>query len=294
MYVDKLMAPTSHGSPGNRAQVDDRPVVLILFTTRYREGGREMQAAAQWMAEEKRREFPVAEVQLHRIESKSEFLAAIGAAVAPGSENGEPRRLRELHFIGHSGLYGPMFGTRAHPEQMSRYEWSQLDLPFTRDGEAFFHCCRSGPWFAPFFSRRYGVVTHGHYSYTTFSRAPDRYVPLGAEYDSVPVYVLSTPGYKGMGLRGLIQKRVLGGRAIPLLRFEPQPEEDGSYDGAADLYDAVFEDFQVRHDEWKWLNRQLADRQDQAEVLDIGCGNGALLLAFAPLIRRGVGVDAPD
>jgi SAM-dependent methyltransferase len=57
------------------------------------------------------------------------------------------------------------------------------------------------------------------------------------------------------------------------------------------LYDQVFEDFRVRRDEWTWLSKHL--RRD-GTVLDIGCGNGALLLALAPLIRDGIGVDASE
>jgi SAM-dependent methyltransferase len=260
-------------------------VILILYTTRYREGGREMEAAARQMADNKRAQFPGSEVCLRCIESKAEFLDAIAAAMEGG------RSLRELHFIGHSGLYGPMFGTRAHPEQMSRYEWGRLAIAFTPNAEAMFHCCRSGRWFGPYFSRRYGVITHGYTSYTTFSRRPDRYVPLRNPIEEGPIYVVSCPGYKAMGLRGLVRKRLMGGATLPLMRFEPvETPETGSYDEVAGLYDAVFEDFRVRHDEWRWLTRQLQE-VEAPHLLDIGCGNGALLCALAPLLGHGVGVD---
>jgi SAM-dependent methyltransferase len=58
----------------------------------------------------------------------------------------------------------------------------------------------------------------------------------------------------------------------------------------ADLYDAAFADITVRRDEWEWIERHLPDRNDLT-VLDIGCGNGALLQALAPRITRGAGVD---
>jgi len=57
----------------------------------------------------------------------------------------------------------------------------------------------------------------------------------------------------------------------------------------------VFEDFRVRHDEWQWLSRQLSDLQAVRSCWTSGCGNGALLLALASLIRRvGSGCVHPD
>jgi ubiquinone/menaquinone biosynthesis C-methylase UbiE len=55
------------------------------------------------------------------------------------------------------------------------------------------------------------------------------------------------------------------------------------------LYDAAFQDIRVRKDEWRWLSEHLPD--GSIDVLDIGCGNGALLNALSDRIQRGVGVD---
>ena len=63
------------------------------------------------------------------------------------------KQIGEFHFIGHSGMYGPMYGTVKYPEQFSPYEIRNLDIPFANDAEAYFHCCRSARWFAPFFAR---------------------------------------------------------------------------------------------------------------------------------------------
>lgn len=267
-------------------------IIVIVFTTRYREGGREMLAAAQHLAAQKRQQFPNTEVCVCRIESKAEFQQALCTVAEERTSFSAPRLIRELHFIGHSGLYGPMFGTRQHPEQMSRHEWSGFAIPFASGAQAFFHCCRSGRWFAPYFSRRYGIVAYGYFSYTTFSRCPDRYRAVGATDAYRPVYVVSCPGYKGMGLRGMLRKRLMGAQTLPMIRCEPiESSEDGTYNSVADLYDTVFEDFSVRHDEWHWLTQQLADSGDHVNLLDIGCGNGALLLALGPLLRHGTGVD---
>ncbi len=256
-------------------------VVLILYTTQYRLGGREMAVAARRLAEEKEREFPDDVVKAIAVESKAEFLRAIREAPGP---------LREFHFIGHSGLYGPMYGTTSRPDQMSRAEWSQFEIRFLPEATAHFHCCRSARWFAPYFARRYRVVTFGHRSYTTFSHRPDVYERVLSGTDREDIYVVSTPGMKGMGIPGAIRKRLGRCPTLPMSRFEPGPEsEDESYDSVAELYDSVFEDFRVRQDEWRWVSRNLPAG---ADVLDLGCGNGALLLAIAPLIKQGVGVDS--
>ena len=98
--------------------------IWIGYTTRYREGGPKFERAALTLAADKRREFPDLEVRCERLESKREFLAAMQRLVADGLE------LRELHLIVHAGMYGPMFGTVAWPEQFSPHEWRTLKLPF--------------------------------------------------------------------------------------------------------------------------------------------------------------------
>ena len=73
--------------------------------------------------------------------------------------------------------------------------------------------------------------------------------------------------------------------------FAPRPPSgDTSYGHVAALYDRVFADITVRTDEWRWINTRLPARTD-IDVLDIGCGNGALLAALSDRIRRGAGVD---
>ena len=67
------------------------------------------------------------------------------------------------------------------------------------------------------------------------------------------------------------------------------PDGDASYDHVAELYDAAFVDIRVRKDEWRWLNEHLP--AGQIDMLDIGCGNGALLHALHDRIASGIGVD---
>jgi ubiquinone/menaquinone biosynthesis C-methylase UbiE len=73
--------------------------------------------------------------------------------------------------------------------------------------------------------------------------------------------------------------------------FEPKSVNgEDTYNEVADLYDAVFTDIRVRKDEWDWLNQHLPGSRD-IRVLDIGCGNGALLNALSDRIAEGTGVD---
>ena len=73
-------------------------------------------------------------------------------------------------------------------------------------------------------------------------------------------------------------------------RSDPRPPDgDASYDHVAELYDAAFVDIRVRKDEWRWLNEHLPSRK--FDMLDIGCGNGALLNALQGRLISGTGVD---
>ncbi len=262
---------------------EQRTSVLVAYTTEYREGGRELARVARTLAAD--RAGPGRSVHLARVESKRAFVDAIRAAEAVGEG------LAELHFVGHSGMYGPMFGTRALPEQLSPHEWRTLPIRFAPDGEAYFHACRTARWFAPFFARTYGVPAHGYHWYTTFSAAPDRFVWPGFARADAPLYAVGCPGHRSHGWAGTLAK--YSGR-VPLetmKRVLPTDiGEEGSYDAVADLYAAAFDDIRVRHEEWRWLTAHLPS--GRPDVLDIGCGHGALLTALGPRIGRGVGVDA--
>jgi hypothetical protein len=268
----------------------------IGYTTRYRDGGPELRRAAEGSAERLRAAGH--DVRCVAIESKAEFLDEMQLLVDAGT------LLTELHFFGHSGLYGPMFNTTALPEQFSPHEWRSLSplteiahprglkLPLGAGSQAFFHACRTARWFAPFFARTFGVTAWGYHFYTTFTLREDRFVWPGLGSAEAPLYLVGCRGKKSDGLIGSARKYAGLMATEPMKRFEPaEIGEAASYDGVAARYDAVFEDIRVRRDEWRWLNAHL-DGTGAPRVLDIGCGNGALLRALEERIGSGVGVDA--
>lgn len=260
-------------------------VIVIIYTTLYRKGGRQFPVVARTLALERSENGFAGEIIVRAVESKRDVLRVISEVATSG------RLIAELHFVGHSGMYGPMFGTVAFPEQFSPYEWETMTIPFAPDANAFFHCCRSARWFAPFFARTFGVKAGGFFWYTTFSLSRERYRWAGSG-DAMPrLYTIGCKGRKSHGPGASLLKLAGLMPAEPMKIFEPLPPTgDPTYDRVADLYDVAFADITVRRDEWDWLARHLPDRRDLA-VLDIGCGNGALLHALAPRIARGAGVD---
>lgn len=261
-------------------------MIWIGYTTLYREGGPKFARAAQTLAGDKRAQYPGHAVRCQAVESKRDFVDAMARI------RGDGHQLTELHFVGHSGMYGPMFRTTGMPEQFSPHEWRTLDLPFARDGAAYFHACRTARWFAPFFARTFGVPAHGYHWYTTISARPDAFAWEGlSPPPDQPLYVIACAGKKSHGLIGSALKYARLARAEPMKRFLPEaPEGDTTYDAVAALYDEAFADITVRRDEWRWIVDHLP-AGDGVRLLDVGCGNGALLGQLAPRLAKGVGVD---
>ena len=258
-------------------------LILIIYTTKYRLGGSQFPVVAETLASEKRETGFSGEIITRAVESKRDVLQVIDEIKRAG------KQIAEFHFVGHSGMYGPMFGTVAFPEQFSPYEWEQMEIPFANDGAAYFHCCRSARWFAPFFARTFNVPAYGFFWYTTFSRSRSKYVAAGDSTDG-NLYTIGCKGRKSHGFAASAQKRLGFMPAEEMKRFEPRPPDgDTSYDHVAELYDAAFVDIRVRKDEWKWLGEHLP--RGSFSMLDIGCGNGALLNALADRVSMGRGVD---
>jgi ubiquinone/menaquinone biosynthesis C-methylase UbiE len=264
-------------------------VLWIGYTTRYRGGSDKFARAATTLQAELQRARPNVDVRLEALEHKADFAAAMARIRATGGQ------IEELHFFGHSGMYGIMFGSRSWPEQFSPHEWRALSIPFSTGARAYFHACRTARWFAPFFARTFGVETYGHHGYTTVSRRPDRFVFEGFRENDGAIYLVSVPGRKTHGLFGSVRKYARRPRALPMLAFAPGPAPAADYDAVAALYDRAFADIRVRRDEWAWLSRRVAAAAAHGgrapRVLDIGCGNGSLLLQLADYIALGVGVD---
>ncbi len=130
-------------------------VILIIYTTHYRLGGAQFSVVAETLAEEKRSADLSGDIICRPVESKVDVLREIAEI------RDSDREIGEFHFVGHSGMYGPMYGTVAFPEQFSPYEWQQMEIPFADKANAYFHCCRSARWFATFFARTFNVKAHG-------------------------------------------------------------------------------------------------------------------------------------
>jgi SAM-dependent methyltransferase len=263
-------------------------VILVLHTTRYRKGGKSFERAARTMARELRARHPGVEVRCERVESKAE-VRAILADLRDGG-----RRIEQLHLVLHAGMYGPMFGTTRWPEQFSPHEWRTMEIPFAEGAQAFFHACRSARWFAPFFARTFRVRAHGFHWYTAFSSDPHRFRwPPPWQGPEDPLYVFGCPGNKSHGRTASLRKYLGRMPAETMRSFDPDDIEGrASYDAVAEAYDEVFDDIGVRHDEVRWLERRLDALGGRPRVLDLGCGNGALLQRLAPRISGALGVDA--
>lgn len=262
-------------------------VILIIYTTKYRLGGKQFPVVAQTLADERREDGFEGEIICRAVESKVDILREIAEIKDAG------QTIKEFHFVGHSGMYGPMYATTKFPEQFSPYEWQTMDIPFAENASAYFHCCRSARWFAPFFARTFGVKTYGFFWYTTFSRSKERYVSAGDQTDG-KLYTIGCKGRKSHGYIASARKRLGMMPAEEMKAFEPSNVSgEDTYNDVAELYDAVFTDIRVRKDEWNWLNKHLpADKN--ISVLDIGCGNGALLNALSDRIGAGTGVDESE
>ncbi len=257
-------------------------MVVIIHTTRYKKGGDRFKKVAETLARSKQRDGK--EVLLQATETKQEVKDLFQQI------RSRSRQIDELHFVGHSGMYGPMFGSVDYPEQFSPHELKILQIPFGAEASAFFHCCRSARWFAPYFSRVQHVTTFGYHWYTAFSSRPDRFRHVWDVRQLENLYCFGCPGKKSHGLPASIRKYAGLMKAESFRKFTPGGQVDTSYDPVAELYDAAFEDITVREDELKFIKKALGDAS-QLTVVDIGCGNGALLRELSRSIKKGFGFD---
>lgn len=256
--------------------------IVIAYTTLYRTGGAEFEKAARTLNEEKKSQFPQIEVICQSTESKKELLDLIDKIKLSGDE------IFEFHFIGHSGVYGIMFGTTNWPEQFSPFEWRQQTWPLSTDARMYFHACRTARWFAPYLANHFKVPVHGYWWYTTVSASSEKFIWPAKE----KAYIVSCPGRKSHGLFASVLKYLHLTKLYPLIEFKPEDAPlDRSYDQVSELYEDTFEDLTVRRDEWSWLNSQI-DFSNKPTLLDIGCGNGAFLRQIAPNLSMGYGADA--
>src|SRR5262249_60515761 len=172
-------------------------VIVVVYTTLYRKGGQQFPVVARTLAREKGENGFAGDIIVRAVESKRDLLRVF--AEIKSAE----KQISEFHFVGHSGMYGPMFGTVAFPEQFSPYEWETIEIPFADGATAYFHCCRSARWFAPFFARTFNIPSYGYFWYTTFSRSRSRYHRASSNGSGGPRQKLYTIGCKGRKSHGL-------------------------------------------------------------------------------------------
>src|SRR5689334_20688456 len=98
-------------------------MILIVYTTEYRTGSDKFARIAATMDRETKQRFS-GEVKCVGIHGKKDLNAQFESVIA------QNKKLDEFHFIGHSGMYGPMYGTMKYPEQYSPYELKNLKIPF--------------------------------------------------------------------------------------------------------------------------------------------------------------------
>jgi SAM-dependent methyltransferase len=268
--------------------MSNESAIVIVYTTLYRKGGAQFPIVADTIAREKRESGFTGGVVCKAVESKRDLLQVFTQTRLAGKE------IAEFHFVGHSGMYGPMFGTIAFPEQFSPYEWEMMEIPFSSGASAYFHCCRSARWFAPYFARTFKVTTYGFFWYTTFSRSTTRYRFAGGDTSTNTLYTIGCKGRKSHGFAASLVKAMGLMPAEKMKAFQPQAQDvDATYGRLSDLYDQAFRDIRVRRCEWKWISDHLP-AGGRLSVLDIGCGNGALLDALSGRIEYGAGVDESD
>lgn len=263
-----------------------KEIIVIIYTTLYKKGGEQFKLVAQTMAAEKEAEGKY--VQCNRVDSKSELISLFNRFQK------EDIHIKELHFVGHSGMYGPMFGSVSYPEQFSPHELKMLNIPFAKEALATFHSCRSARWFAPYFSQVQQIKTLGYHWYTTFSSKKDTFSHPRLLNKSGKMYLFGSPGRKSHGLLTTIKKRLGYVKPEQLKEFVPRYEDiDTSYDNVAELYANTFNDIKVRRDEYSWIVEHFPKKK-KVDMLDIGCGNGALLNELATKLNKGIGIDASE
>jgi len=286
---DHPRVPFAHIAPKGQAA----PLIWVAHTTHYRGGSAEFALAAATMARELAVAHPYAEVVVAGLRHKADFVAEMARFAGSG------RVLSQLHLISHAGMYGPMFGSTDWPEQFSPHEWRAMAIPFTHNGQAYFHACRSARWFTPFFADVFGVPAFGNHNYTTVSARKDRFAWAGPNPTArQDLYLIAAPGKKSHGWAGSVRK-YLGCQAEPLVGSLPAATKpQRSYDRVAELYDRAYADIRVRGAEWQWVADRVAHTRAELgrplRVLEIGCGNGALLRAMDDRgdIDFGIGVDS--
>jgi hypothetical protein len=90
-------------------------MIWIGYTTHYREGSEKFALAARTLRDELvgGPDWVPREIRVEPLRSKTDFVSAMQQIESA------QQRIEQLHIIGHSGMYGIMFGSTRWPEQLS-------------------------------------------------------------------------------------------------------------------------------------------------------------------------------
>lgn len=267
-------------------ELNKRYCIVITYTTLYRTGSAQFQRAAETLRIKKQKEFPSLDVICVATKSKNDFLLVIEKIKLSETY------IHEFHFFGHSGVYGIMFGTTAWPEQLSPFEWKQMQWPLTANSRLYFHACRTARWLAPFLAAHFKVSVLGYWWYTTVSSSDKKFIWKNNLAKPGDVFIVSCPGRKSHGLSASVFKYLGRLNLYPMIEYKPADgQPDRSYDEVSELYEDTFNDLSVRKDEWRWLHQNINFKKTRT-ILDIGCGNGAFLRQIASHVEHASGADA--
>ena len=118
-------------------------IIVIIYTTLYRKGGHQFSIVAKTLADEKREGGFGTEVICEAVESKSDVLKVFAEAKGAG------KQISEFHFVGHSGMYGPMFASSPTSNTCTMCSLSIADAArASRKKRAVASSCFATPWVA--------------------------------------------------------------------------------------------------------------------------------------------------
>ena len=177
-----------------------------------------------------------------------------------------------------------MFGSTDWPEQFSPHEWRGRQSRSQTDGRAFFPRLPDGALVRtlrrrPLRSARLQAELQLHHRVDP--QGPVRVGGPSADHPAESVH--DRRARQEVTRTGVAASASISGapRSRWCQRLPPRRTPSGPTISVAELYDRAYTDITVRNAEWHWVadraTHARAELGQQLRVLEIGCGNGALL-----------------